>query len=111
MLSSGTGEVFQDLPGKKKIANFRTIARAIYTDENTPNRPITDVYAHESRDTMSAQVVSSALADADLSAAVRAHRAGLRRDRRLSALRRRALRDDAALAAYADALAGKVGAQ
>jgi hypothetical protein len=87
--------------------------------ENTSNRPITDEYdvgTGKSRQVVkspSLQVGVSIVDDASISALIRGARSRARCDRELSRLRARALRDDAALLAYADALAtlAKAGAR
>lgn len=100
-------------PDTEFFENFRSLERDNLTDKNTPNRPIEAVYVRKSLDMSRCQETSSVLDDAALSADVRATRSRIRCDRELSRLRSRALRDDAALLAYADALAtlAKAGAR
>lgn len=93
--------------------NFPTGVRS----ENTSNRPITDLYGvgtGKSRQVVKSSIFESSIVDdASISALIRGARSRARCDRELSRLRSRALRDDAALLAYADALAtlAKAGAR
>lgn len=101
----------------KFFENFDATDRENLSAENTSNRPITDLYdvgTGKSRQVVKSSIFESSIVDdASISALIRGARSRARCDRELSRLRTRALRDDAALLAYADALAAlaKAGAR